>query len=886
MVDLQTETLDRRPERKLHRSPILEATASSPLSVPLTIHSPSPAAVGQPITFGLPLPRGLVTAAEHLALFDEQGRLVSSLQARPLARWSDDSIQWLLLDAVLPSIPEGASHWHLASANRASTTPALQLTETDTGVRVAMGVVTFHLSRAALSFARVLRNGQDLLGPGRVVLTDAKGRQGLPQVEKFVVEAGGPLRATFRWEGRFRGRVQCRFVARLCCYAGSGLARMQLTLHNPNRARHSGGLWDLGDPGSMLFRDLSVELGLAEMAGCLTIWSPEMGQTPRSGEDQELEIYQDSSGGENWQSPNHLNRLGQVPCSFRGYRVRAADREEVGLRASPVVALAGAAGTVTVAVPEFWQQFPKAIEVQGSLVRVGFFPKQFGDLFELQGGEQKTHSAWFHFGDAGANPLASLDWVHRPARIQASPEWYADSEALPGLLAEKCDAASEFETSVTQAVSGASSLVARREVIDEYGWRNFGEVHADHEGEYYDGPNPVISHYNNQYDMIYGSLLQYLRTGKPNWFEVFDPLARHVIDIDIYHTKKDKAAYNGGLFWFTDHYKTAATCTHRTYSRHNCQAGDRSYGGGPGSNHNFTTGLLHYYFLTGDPQARDAVLSLANWVVHMDNGARNVLGLVDAGPTGLASATGQLDYHGPGRGAGNSITALLDAWILTRRRPYLDKAESLIRRTVHPADDIDALDLLNVEKRWSYTVFFSTLARYLDLKAEAGELDAAYAYARACLIHYASWMLEHEIPYFDQADRLEYPTEAWAGQELRKANVLRLAAAHADEPARARLLQRAEELADRGWRDLSRFATKTSARSLALVMVEGARDAYFRHQPVRPAPAGSAGHNFGKPERFIPQKTRVLAQLRNPWGLTRALLRLGNPLNWWHWLAR
>src|SRR5205823_825595 len=116
----------------------------------------------------------------------------------------------------------------------------------------------------------------------------------------------------------------------------------------------------------------------------------------------------------------------------------------------------------------------------------------------------------------------------------------------------------------------------------------------------------------------------------------------------------------------------------------------RSYGGGPCNEHNYTTGLLHYYFLTGDPNARAAVLGLADWVINMDDGRRNLLGLIDGGPTGRASCTRDLGYHGPGRGCGNSVNALLDGWLASGRRSYLEKAEALIRRTVHPADDIPA----------------------------------------------------------------------------------------------------------------------------------------------------------------------------------------------------
>ena len=55
-------------------------------------------------------------------------------------------------------------------------------------------------------------------------------------------------------------------------------------------------------------------------------------------------------------------------------------------------------------------------------------------------------------------------------------------------------------------------------------------------------------------------------------------LANHVVDIDIYHTTRDKAAYCGGLFWFTDHYLDAATSTHRTYSHENAPDDGSPYG--------------------------------------------------------------------------------------------------------------------------------------------------------------------------------------------------------------------------------------------------------------------------------------------------------------------
>jgi hypothetical protein len=837
----------------------------------------------QPVTLGVPWPRGALTVSEPLRLLDGEQR-PAPLQTQPLAFWSDGSVKWLLLD-FLAAPSAAVPSWRLEPGPPLDipVRERVRVDETPRAVWVETGVASFELTPAAL-LHRVLLDGRPLplLGGTRLMLTDVHGRAKAPRVDHFAVENRGPVRATVRLQGAFPGRRPCRFVVRLCFFAGTGLVRLRLTLHNPARARHPGGLWDLGDAGSVLFRDLSLVTVLSGMPGPQLTWTTEPGHPPRTGRGHTLSIYQGSSGGENWQSRNHVNRHGAVPCSLRGYRAQAAGPEEGGLRASPLVSLRQGDVVLSAAVPEFWQQFPKALTVEGGRLRLGLFPQEWGEPFELQGGEQKTHTAWLQFGGLETPPL---DWAHDPLQVHGAPEWCAASGAIAFFPAAAETVGTPLEPLLAGAVEGPNSLRARREIIDEHGWRNYGDLYADHEAAHYSGPQPVISHYNNQYDVLYGALLQYARSGDVRWWQLAQPLARHIIDIDIYHTDRDKAAYNDGLFWHTDHYRDAATGTHRGYSRANCRPGDRSYGGGPSNEHNYTTGLLHYYFLTGEPDARDAVLCLADWVLAMDDGRRNVLGVVDDGPTGLASQTALPDCHGPGRGAGNSINALLDAWLVSGRRRYLDFAETLVRRCIHPDDDIAGRDLLNVERRWSYTVGLSVLARYLDVKAEAGELDAMYSYGRASLLRYAEWMLQHEEPYFAHPEKLEYPTETWAAQELRKANVLRLAARHAAEPLRGRLLIRGEEFASRAWSDLLRFESRTVTRALALVLIEGTRDAFFQTVPAGLAPPPLKEHGFEKAPPFIPQRQRVLAKMKHPWGALQVLACLSNPWRWYRYLC-
>ena len=72
---------------------------------------------------------------------------------------------------------------------------------------------------------------------------------------------------------------------------------------------------------------------------------------------------------------------------------------------------------------------------------------------------------------------------------------------------------------------------------------------------------------------------------------------------------------------------------------------------------------------------------------------------------------------------------------------------------------------------------------------------------------------DEQETYLDRPEILEYPTETWAAQELRKGNVLRLAARHADEPLKSRLWQRGVEFADRAWNDLFRFESRRTSKT-------------------------------------------------------------------------
>jgi hypothetical protein len=429
---------------------------------------------------------------------------------------------------------------------------------------------------------------------------------------------------------------------------------------------------------------------------------------------------------------------------------------------------------------------------------------------------------------------------------------------IPYLTPRADDSNSVYMRLVDAAIEGSDTFDAKREVIDEYGWRHFGDIYGDHEAVFHKGPAPLVSHFNNQYDPIAGFAYQFLRSGDLRWLRHMEELATHVIDIDLYHTEQDKSAYNHGLFWHTYHYVDADTGSHRSYPR-----AAKVCGGGPANEQNYTTGLMLHYFLTGTMAARAAALALGRWVIDMDDGTKTVFRWLAGGNTGLASSSRTPHYHGPGRGAANSILALLDAHRLTGDPAFMAKAEQLIRRCIHPADDVPGRNLLDAENRWFYTMFLQSLGRYLDYKAERGELDAQYAYARASLLHYARWMADHEYPYLEKPDILEYPTETWAAQDMRKSEVFKYAALHATGIERTRFLERSDFFFRYATTTLVELKTRTLARPVVLMLSYGFMHAYFQHFPDVCAPQPrEPRHEFGLPERFVPQKVRALNRFK------------------------
>lgn len=759
----------------------------------------------EPVHVGIPLPRSLYRTADALKLVDEHGQMPVQ-QCRATALWPDQSLRWVLVIAQISLEAHESKTFHLRvtdlTAEPSNPTP-LQPLESEDYWKIKTDARTFRIDKKTGQVDVSTYSTDKPVAQLRHRLQTAPGVDCIPAVDRIQsdpatcgaamaeveiqghwqpAEQSKPDRSILPWR-QADPRPLANFTLTLRFYRQGGLVAADYCIHNPRRALHPGGLWDLGDPGSIRFTELATEVWLNEPAERIELQpEPHHPVLVLQGSSRYLSVYQDSSGGDNWGSINHVDKDYQVTTRFRGYRL-AGDTDQLDtpepdsmLRAQPVSRVATPAASCNLAMRQFWQNFPSSLRAEGSTLRLGLFPAESGQQYELQGGERKTQTFWLSFDQ----PIESLAWSAKPIMPVVDARTYAEAQAFdwfnpntePGPLDEL----------IKVGLDGPNNFFAKREIIDEYGWRHFGDIFADHETLYQaEREVPLVSHYNNQYDAIYGFARQFALTGDTRWFELMDDLARHVTDIDLYHTDEDRAEYNHGLFWHTDHYLPAHTATHRTFSKYNDTSSTPGQtGGGPAAEHCYTSGLKYHGFMTGTKASTESVSTLAEWMQVLHEGQAGLLARLwsirkqEIGQLkAIARREAILPYRHPfTRGTGNYLVALLDAYELTLDPHLIRLADSTVRATLHPGDDIEKRQLLEVETGWSYLVLLSALLKYTATKERLQAKDDHYHYALSAIEHYAHWMLHNERSFLADPEQLEYPNDTWVAQDIRKAMLM------------------------------------------------------------------------------------------------------------------
>jgi hypothetical protein len=330
------------------------------------------------VRIGVPMTRGLLRSPYKVVATDSRNEPVP-LQASPLAFWPDRSVKWLLIDTLV-SINAGERlslflrpGWTRPTENPGDRTDLQIRTHAD-GVEVDTGRARFGIrNRHSGMFTSVAVGALEFLRkPGSSIqLTGADGKIYTPIAEQTFVEEQGPVRAVVVSAGAFHSKTgpsPLRFQSRVQFIVGSAAVSVEFQIRNVRAAHHPGGMWDLGDPGSWFFKDLSLAVYPAGTAQTLHWYSNV--DSERELPNEPWFLYQDSSGGDAWDSPNHIDCDSRSTVSFRGFRVSTGTSDKTtiiaeGRRATPGLTVVSNNSWVSAGVSDFWQNFPKSLRWNG-----------------------------------------------------------------------------------------------------------------------------------------------------------------------------------------------------------------------------------------------------------------------------------------------------------------------------------------------------------------------------------------------------------------------------------------------------------------------------------------------------------------------------------------
>lgn len=251
-----------------------------------------------------------------------------------------------------------------------------------------------------------------------------------------------------------------------------------------------------------------------------------------------------------------------------------------------------------VAVRHFWQLFPKALRCGDEMTAELFSPTEQTPYYEPTTGEAKRHEILLAFlppEASHAQAAALAEAFSRPPRLFA-PEWFCASGALGY-------AAPHSETQFPQLhrhMAATYGDIGPTVLGGHLGLRNFPDAN------YFGKPDDWR---NNYYDMMQGILSEYLMSGEPRWFDRAEDQCLHVMDVDTCHGRPDHPEWEGALY-------------------------------GPSTNHTAAwwsamlraEGMDSYYRLTGDPDALEAFLGVADFIVRQKAGMGSVSVRDHAGP--------------------------------------------------------------------------------------------------------------------------------------------------------------------------------------------------------------------------------------------------------------
>ncbi len=538
--------------------------------VPLKVRNPHDvAAIGWPVTSGVPIPSGELAdvAQARLTL---SGREVAA-QFKLLGNWQDGSVKWLLV-TVIADVPAGGEvDYALEYGRDISRAPDAEPMAREDGDQIVVdtGAKTFTIdSHGGIVLADGSACATTLVGEDGVTYSTALGDA------EVTIEENGPCRAIIRTLGHLTdeaGNASFAIEQRIEAYRGSASVRVHHTF--------------LNDLEPTFTNIESMTYGVPVSAG-------------------------------NWSAP--LVEGEPMAVDADGIRQLFDKEVFIGEDRSEARVVGGLISDdpagCAVAVRSFWENYPKGFAAADDGLSIDLCPDFEAGMydefpFEKEGhhlyyylldghyrykrGMSKTHELLLNF-DEPDQRAAACQLFQRPLLLTAEPKWYCDSMAFYSVAPRNDKLFKAYEEAADRNFAAYPDY---RDRTHDFGLMNFGDWY----------PERGANWGNIEYDTQHAFFLQYVRTGDESNLFLGHDTELHNRDVDTIHWSTDPA-YLGAVYvhqmghvggYYTESVPGTLGFPQAGYT----------------VSHAWTEGHFDHYFLTGDERSLDTGLAVADFFI-------------------------------------------------------------------------------------------------------------------------------------------------------------------------------------------------------------------------------------------------------------------------------
>lgn len=595
------------------------------------------------ISFGFPFSQGAVFDLNNLRVLSPAGQEVAA-QFTATSFWPDDSLKWVLVDFQTPlaAKEERKSVVEFGSAvKRPGPSSPLKVSQNDTVLTVVTGPLKVEIDKQRFNLLRSVWHDANKDGkfedaervaasaPEGLRLVDEKGKLFTTSArppESVKLEEQGPQKVVVRATGQYAaadGQTYMRYVTRFALRAGSPRVTVAHT--------------HIDDYLKTEFTDitsLTMPVSPSGLRG-VSLFMPRDDGTLTAYEGKTMKLLQLDEKSALLQTDGKEVRSGQTPglvrCSLQ-------------------------AGTVSVALHDFWQRWPKGLSADGKEVSIDLLPPQpsaqYGaDLphylmypcvsgkYRFKWGMSFTERITFDF--SGQTTVEELHAeANRPIVPVVPASWCAQTKALGDLSAPVGKQFAEWDNYIKASYN---AFVVSRDRSREYGYLNYGDWYGER------GRNWG----NNEYDTAHGFFMQFARTGNRDYFRLALTAARHQADVDCVH------AYPDPFYIGANHlHSVGHTGAWSEQTAHGVWSWPYDYHTMAANGHTWADGMVDAWCLSGDARIMDAALGLGEHIAWAMSPTFNVLGTHE-------------------RSAGWSLKAIMALYRATYDPVYLEAAKRI-----------------------------------------------------------------------------------------------------------------------------------------------------------------------------------------------------------------